>query len=907
MNAPLFTPQNNVQTNFKKLIHLSLFYAKNILKDVTFIAIILSGFILQIVKVAQTGEKIGIELLPTTYHMIDELGVFLLFIFILILFHTGEMVWKERQLKFSQIHDSMPISDSARLISKCLGLLMVFALLLVGLIVFSIGIQTLKGYYNYEITLYFKTLFSETFLMIISYTLLAFFVQSVVNHKFMGYAVLVIIFISVDFISDLGWEHSLVRFAGNSLGTYSDMNKYGHFVTPFVWRSFYWFGFTCALFVVAILFVPRGKDSSLKFRFKNSKLRLTKPVFISLLGFLLLFSISGCYIFYNTTILNHYSDSDDITAFNANYEKDLKQFEYKNQPKIIAVNLEVELYPATRDFTAKGFYYIKNKSNQAIADLHIQIDKRDELKCDEIKFDRKAKLINDYEKYGFYIYQFEQPLLVGDSLKMDFQMTFETKGFVDSNSDRRMVYNGTFINTNYFPSIGYTSEAELVSDDDRKKYGLAPRERMLNRTDPRGTNSSVLGINNGLINFEMTIGTSVDQTAIAPGYLQKKWTKNGRNYFMYKMDQPMDNFYSIVSANYQIIRDKWNNVNLEIYYHKGHEYNLKNMINSLKKSLDYYTTEFGLYQHKQLRIMEFPRYSEFAQSFANTIPFSEGMGFVMDLKDMDFDFPFYVTAHEVAHQWWGHQIYAANVKGAGMLEESITQYSALMVLKKNYPDEQMQKFLRYELDKYLRGRAQEVKYEMPLVKCEEQQYVHYRKGSLAFYALQDYISEDSVNLALRRFLKDWKFREDLHPTTLNFMKYLDDVTPDSLKYLLTDFFETITFYENKAVSASYTKANNKYYLDIELDSKKIKSDSIGNETSVSINDWIDIGVYGLKKGEEQLIYLKKHKITKDTRSITIELKQKPTKAGIDPINKLIDKHPEDNIVKTSPKQEKVNL
>ena len=106
---------------------------------------------------------------------------------------------------------------------------------------------------------------------------------------------------------------------------------------------------------------------------------------------------------------------------------------------------------------------------------------------------------------------------------------------------------------------------------------------------------------------------------------------------------------------------------------------------SVQRSLAYYETNFTPYQHRQVRIIEFPQYARFAQSFANTIPFSESIGFIADLGDADdIDYVSYVTAHEVAHQWWGHQVVGANVQGWSMLIESLAQYSSLMVMEKEY-------------------------------------------------------------------------------------------------------------------------------------------------------------------------------------------------------------------------------
>src|SRR5690606_3038189 len=101
------------------------------------------------------------------------------------------------------------------------------------------------------------------------------------------------------------------------------------------------------------------------------------------------------------------------------------------------------------------------------------------------------------------------------------------------------------------------------------------------------------------IDFEATVGTSADQVAMAPGYLQREWTEGGRRYFHYQMDAPILNFYSFLSARYEVRRDRWNDVAIEIYHHPGHEYNLDRMIESVKASLDYYPANFGPYQHRQ--------------------------------------------------------------------------------------------------------------------------------------------------------------------------------------------------------------------------------------------------------------------------------------------------------------------
>ena len=181
------------------------------------------------------------------------------------------------------------------------------------------------------------------------------------------------------------------------------------------------------------------------------------------------------------------------------------------------------------------------------------------------------------------------------------------------------------------------------------------------------------------------------------------------------------------------------------------------MLDAIQSSLEYYTTHFGPYYHKQARIIEFPRYSTFAQAFPGTMPYSEAFGFITNLEDTsENNVVNAVIAHEMAHQYWAHQEIPAKMQGGTMLTESFSEYSSLMVMKQEKNDIEMKEFLKYDFDRYLRGRSSETIKELPLYKVENQGYIHYGKGSLILYALQDYIGEDSVNAALRSFLSEFR-------------------------------------------------------------------------------------------------------------------------------------------------------
>ncbi len=65
---------------------------------------------------------------------------------------------------------------------------------------------------------------------------------------------------------------------------------------------------------------------------------------------------------------------------------------------------------------------------------------------------------------------------------------------------------------------------------------------------------------------------------------------------------------------------------------------------------------------------------------------------------------------------------------------------------------------------------------------------------------------------------------------------------------------------------------------------------------MALADYIDIGVFKGAKDEEQPLSLQREKITQERQSFTFIVNERPTRAGIDPYNKLIDRIPDDNMI-----------
>lgn len=904
-DLPMVEQTFSIGMEMKQFVTMTKREFWNIVTNVYFYAIVGSGVIFLIFSSIQVGQIFGTSTFPVTYQMLGTLGgTFVLFMLIIITFYAGELVWNEREMKINQIHDSLPIPNWIPFASKFSALSLVCAVLLTSIMIVGMASQVLRGYFNVEVGLYVQQLFGMQLLNYILLCVLALTVQTLVNHKYMGHVVMIVYYLFSAFQSQLGMEHSLFDFGGDLNPTYSDMNDYGHFNTPFVWFKVYWAGFAILLATLTNLFWVRGGESNWKWRLQLFRQRLTLPALAQMgIGVLIFLSVGG-FIFYNTNILNEYSTTYESQLATAEYEKKYKRFDGIPQPRITDVYVDVDIHPYERDVYAQGRFTLMNKSDAVIDSVHIRMPSA--ITINDLSFEEGHRQVLADADLGYYIYELDTPLQPGDTLHLNFDIAAISEGFADGGGGTQVVYNGTFFNSGIFPSIGYSAGAELSQDDTRRKFDLPPKERMAAVDDSVARMNTYISNDADWITYETVVSTAPDQIAIAPGYLQREWEEDGRRYFHYKMDSRILNFYAYLSASYTVARDTWispdsQEVALEIYYYEGHPYNIDRMMEAMKKSLTYFSTKFSPYQHRQARIIEFPRYATFAQAFPNTIPYSESIGFIARVDDEDdIDYPFYVTAHEIAHQWWAHQVIGGNVQGSTLLSESLSQYSALMVMEQEYGEEHMRRFLRYELDQYLQGRAFERKKELPLLLVENQQYIHYRKGSLVMYALKDYIGEDSVNVALSRYIDAVAFQEPPYTNSLEFLSYIRAVTPDSLDYLLTDLFETITLYENYVEDATYTLTPDSLYeVSLTLLSKKLRADSLGVESEVALNDWIDIGIFGEERidgeREEVPLYFQKHRITSDTTRITITVDQEPKRAGIDPYNKLIDRNSGDNV------------
>ena len=893
-SKPFLTPNYSANwlifNSFFKLNFLS------IIKSATFKILFLFAGIIIFTSLIGGFEYFGLKSFPVTYKMVDTISNSTsLFVMIILVFFSGELIWRDRDSHLNEVIDATPHLSFTSLIAKTLSLVSVTILLHAFFIVIGVFYQLANGYTRLELDLYITSFILRELPNYLLWSGILVLVQVLVNQKYIAYFISILLIFALSiFFQILDVQSNLLNLGNAPSLMYSEMNGFGPGLLGALWFNLYWILFGFLLILVSGLIWNRGVRIGLKNRlaqlrtgFTGSYAIITSAVFIIWVG-------TASFIFYNTKILNEYDSRDEREAQSVDYETKYSKYKKVKPAKIAEVQYYIDIFPETRSAEIKANIKITNTNEKAIDSLHFTINEDWKHK---INIPNSDWTYND-EEIGYQIYVLKTKLQKGDTISMEITANYTPEGFENNRGSTSIIKNGTFFNNfSILPSFGYNEQYEINDKNKRKKLGLIEKARMPKLEEDCGEDCMTNYLTNGIsdwVKVETFISTSEDQIAIAPGSKISEEVKDGRRLYHYKVDQPSQNFYSFMSARYDVASRKWNGIDLEVYYDKNHAYNVEMMLDAMQKSLEYYIKNFGPYYHKQARIIEFPRYSTFAQAFPGTMPYSEGFGFIIDLEDEDNNVIDAVIAHEMAHQWWAHQEVGAAVQGGTMLTESFAEYSSLMVMKQNSDPMKMTEFLKYDFNRYLEGRSGERRGENPLYKVENQQYIHYGKGSVVMYALQEYIGEDKVNNALRSFLGSSKYKTPPYPTTYDFLACLEPQVPDSLKYLITDWFKEITLYDFRLKEADYQKVNDeKYLVKIQFEAIKTYSDSIGNNKEQPLNEWVDIGAMTVDD-DKILLTVNRIKVDKKEMTYSFETNEKPGKIVIDPKRLLIERVIKDN-------------
>ena len=909
--------------NRRTLSNLVRLELLNIVRDNYFWIIVVTGGLFLGFVFWLGNNNYGVPDMPRTVMLLGMFNdTFPFFIFFIIMFYTGETLQRDQLTRYAYINDSLPPPNWVLNASKLLSLLILGAGLSLLPVVMGISVQLLKGFTSLNLSAYLVYIFLILLPKLLEMVLFCYVIHVIFNNKFAAYGFGVALWVVLFFCDVTGtFNYHLLMYSYTPNTGMSDMDGMGHMATPVAWFDLYWLLAGSLLIIAAALFYYRGVSSSFKERLQLVAERFDKKTRLFTAALLFLFLAVGAWNYYNISYLNEFLTSKENDNRAILYEKSLKHYQDMLLPKITRIKMYADLFPQKQQEFVKAYITLVNKNKQPISKMLLD---GDELTDYSLTIDGKPIPFTNplFYKRGFFswfgpkndtaeyrLYQFEKPLAPGDSVVVLLNSSVIYKGFQNDLYATNLLHNGTFFKGG-LPGLGYDDDDEVGSNYVRKKAGLPPKiDEELAQNDPIGISTLKAGKAADLLSLDVTISTDSDQTAITHGDLIKQWQANGRNYFHYTEDRPgMYVPFGIISAKLADKKDSvkigGHQVAIDIYYLPENGQNVSRFTAAYEAGLKYFGAAYGQYPFNNIRLVETSNYGPREASTATLDTYAEYHGWNAWFTDgAQFDYLYFMTARNLAQQWWRFQVAPNNTVGSMVIPEGLANYDALAMVEKKYGKANMRWILLDQLWEYFFRRRFLGEKEHPLVTANES-FEYSGKASVAMYGLRDLIGEDSLNSALREFKNAYAFKKQPPFAGLNDLyRYLQKHVPDSLQYFLTDTWQKITFYDSKVTSVKAVPTANKdeYKVTLKVNIDKVWIDGKGNDVpALAMNDYIDIGILGAdtkdKTGRDQvnLLYLKKYKLTRGVHEFNIIVRGKPASVGVDPLGKLIDRNPNDN-------------
>jgi ABC-2 type transport system permease protein len=913
----------------------------NIIRDNYFWIILSCGTIFMSLIFWNIGGRYGIPDLRRTFLMIIGFNEnFLFFVFIVLIFYTGETIHREKLTRYASINDSLPPPNWVLNCAKLFSLLCLAFFLAVFPILIGIGVQLSQGFTHLDLPLYGTNFLAVDLPLFVEMVFFAYMLHVVINNKFAALGIGIGLWIAIALLRDSGkLDYLLFLYSNTPNFLLTEIDGLGPMAKPLFWFHLYWLFCGGLFLVLAALFYNRGVMASFRERLQLAKerwgIKTRMTAFLLLAGFL----AAGSFIYYNLSYLNNYLTRSESIERKAIYERQLKHYDGLPLPSTLKIRMVADLFPAERRALVHAYVTLINRTTLPIDSFLLDGDNIDEysLRQNGKLLDYTCPLIYDRGKFDlfrpsrdtaeFRLYRLPQTLAPGQEMELELNSKEEYTGFANSFLGATFLHNFLFFSGG-MPGLGYDEGDELGQHDDRMKYHLPEKKpEPIPHGDPRGVDKLLDGDPAGLYSMDITVSTSEDQVIVSPGTLLGEWHAAGRHYYHFAQNKPGMYFnFGLYSGKYQILHDSAMTeggriVPISIYYFRDNDANLDRFLFACKDGLRYYSHVFGPYPFDRLILLESPAYAPDGLKLPGLLVYSENFGWNAMITDPDqFDFPYHVTVRDLAGQWWGQQLAPNNTIGSQDISEGVSAYSALI-------EEQGQKGMNAfraaqesEIGGYYWGqrtgrRIHETLAENPLLTADRQ-YVWEHKTALNLYGLSDLIGADSLNAALREFHEAWAFRaaapfagsDDLY-------RVLQRHVPDSFRYYLEDGWEKNCLYQNKMIRASAVpqgkdgktsmdgKGSNDsaYRVTLRVSVGKKYTDSAGvDHPAEKIDDYIDIGIFSAdtrdRAGMKQMnpLWLEKRRLGPGEHILTVIVHGKPASAAIDPYRLLMEEKPQDD-------------
>jgi ABC-2 type transport system permease protein len=534
----------------------------------------------------------------------------------------------------------------------------------------------------------------------------------------------------------------------------------------------------------------------------------------------------------------------------------------------------VRIEPAARTFSVRGSYLIQNHRDTTLRTVGITVGRWRDMRWtadgDSIAPDTASHL---------YVFRLARPLGPGDSVRIGFSYTGDvsapTKG---SGGAGEFITPSAVVMTGFtpfwFPYVGYV--ASIGSDDD-------------NRFEPRSyPDDWYEGVTPSLFGGQlpMTVRTRItvpeDFIANGVGELVSDTVADGRRTSTWVTDEPVMAF-NVIAGRYTVKRGE----GTALYYDPAHHFNVDEMLGAMNSSRRWYGEWFGTYPWKLLKVTEFPALAGYAQGFPTNISFSEGIGFLTK-SDPRTNLAFMVTAHEIAHQWWGNMLQPGRGPGANLLSEGMSHFSTMLLLEQEKGFRAGYEVRKRFESRWAEQRRADAERKLYLIDGSKagDGVVTYEKAGWTFWMLADLMGRPDALRGMKDFIAKFRGTED-HAALQDFTAHMRGYAQDTTRYdeFVRQWFDTVSTLEYTVTRPSTRQVGDAWETEATVRNG-------GNATMP-----VDIGVVRGERFPEDTTRAPKVEYAQaltrltlaagDSATVTIRSPFKPEKVVVDPDVKVL--------------------
>ncbi len=480
------------------------------------------------------------------------------------------------------------------------------------------------------------------------------------------------------------------------------------------------------------------------------------------------------------------------TGFEGNHARRLAQDYWRTNmatwldaplPEISHVELTLDLDPEHRQLRAEGWYDLINRQDHELAWIPMSTGRF----WENLSWTLDGRSTEPEPFDGLYVFTPEQPLARGATARVGFRYSATLPQ--GSSRNGGWLALGEFLlpsgvvatgrNPEFVPVVGYVPTVG-IDDDNRYEPARQPPGFHLGITEGSTDRSP--------FTHRLTITAPSEYTINATGSLvAERDAGEGRKTVVWETSYPL-RVFNLIGGRYAVKRGD----RTAVFYHPDHNYNVDTMLEALDGALRYYGEWFHPYVWNELRLSEFPAVALYARGNPTNIFFSEGIGFLTGSSPR-VDQAFMITAHEAAHQWWGHIVSHGNGPGGIVLAEGAAHFATMMLIEQMRGPLQRMSFARGIENFY--GEFRQPTGEKPLAETYIDRpggaTVVYDKGGWVFWMLMKHMGREAFLAGVQDFFRQYHHNPD-HPVLQDFVGVLRGYAQDTDAY---DAFVQQWFFE----------------------------------------------------------------------------------------------------------------